>query len=95
VPIAALLLGGLALGLGLRVPLAGGHGVLLGVIAGLVAGAVGLVLGLGARAQALREQQPVGLCTAAVGIAVAGTLLCSLWVALLFGVAPLLRGGTG
>ena len=46
------------------------------------------------RAQ-LRAQAPVGLCTAAVAIAVAGTLLCTLWVGLLFGVAPILRGATG
>ena len=93
--LASLLLGVLALALGLRVPFAGGRGVALGVIVGLVAGAVALVLGLGARTQALRAQAPVGLCTAAVAIAVAGTLLCTLWVGLLFGVAPILRGATG
>jgi len=93
--LASLLLGLLALALGLRVPFAGGRGVVLGVIVGLVAGAVALVLGLGARTQALRAQAPVGLCTAAVAIAVAGTLLCTLWVGLLFGVAPILRGATG
>ena len=93
--LASLLLGLLALGLGLRVPFAGGRGVILGVIVGLVAGAVGLVLGLGARTQALRAPAPIGLYTAAVAIAVAGTLLCTLWVGLLFGFAPLLRGAAG
>ena len=91
----ALVLGVLALVMGIRVPLAGGRGVVLGVIVGIVAGAVGLVLGLGARTQALQAKQPVGLCTAAVAIAVAGTLLCTLWVVLLLGLGPLLHGASG
>ena len=94
-PIVALLLGLLALGLGLRVPLSPGRGVALSVIVGLVAGAVALVLGLGARTQALQTQAPVGLCTAAVAIAVAGTLVCTLWIVLLFGLGPMMQHGPG
>jgi hypothetical protein len=93
--LAALLLALLALLLGLRVPLAGGRSVALGVIVGLVAGAVALVLGLGARTQALQAGAPVGWYTAAVALAVAGTLLCTLWVVLLFAIAPILHGATG
>lgn len=89
--VTALLLGAVALGLGLRVPLAGRRSVALSVIIGLLAGVVGLLLGLAARTRALQEQAPVGLCTAAVALAVAGTLVCSLWVVLLFGVLPLLH----
>ncbi len=91
----ALLLGLLALALGLRVPLGGGRSVVLGVIGGLVAGAVALVLGLGARTQALQAGTPTGWYTAAVAVAVAGTLLCTLWVVLLFAIAPILHGATG
>lgn len=89
--VTALLLGALALALGLRVPLAGRRSLALSVIIGLVAGVVGLLLGLGARTRALQEQTPVGLCTAAVALAVAGTLVCSLWVILLFVVLPMLH----
>lgn len=88
---AALFLGILSLGLGLRVPLAGGRAVALSIIIGLVAGVVGLLLGLTARTRAMQAQAPVGLCTAAVAVAVAGTLCCSLWVAALFLVLPMLR----
>lgn len=89
--VTALLLGVLSLGLGLRAPLAGGRALALSIIIGLVAGVVGLILGLAARTRALQGQTPVGLCTAAVAVAVAGTLCCSLWVAALFLILPLLR----
>jgi hypothetical protein len=39
-----------------------------------------LLLGLGARSRALRDQQPLRIATAAVGLAVAATMLCSLWL---------------
>ncbi len=94
-PILALLLGLLALGLGLGAPLGPSRGVALSVIAGVVAGSVALVLGLGARTQALQTQAPVGLCTAAVAIAVAGTLVCTLWIVLLFGLGPMMQNGPG
>ena len=89
--VVALFLGILSLGLGLRVPLAGGRAAALSIIIGLVAGVIGLLQALAARTRALQAQAPVGLCTAAVAVAVAGTLCCALWVAALFYVRPLLR----
>lgn len=87
----ALLLGMLSLGLGLRVPFAGGSGLGPSILGGLVAGVIGLVVGLLARTRALQAQTPVGVCTAAVALSVAGTLVCMLWLGVLVYALPKLR----
>ncbi len=48
----------------------------LGVLPGLGA----MMLGLSSRSRALRENRPLGIYTAALGLSVTATLLCGVWL---------------
>lgn len=78
----ALALLGLCMGLGPSVPRAGLWLLFLPLL-GLPLSLGGAALGYVARARALRDDEPLGWGTAALGTGVAATLLCAAWTAVL------------
>jgi hypothetical protein len=84
---AALLLAVLGLSLGLW-PLHP-HGSAMGLFAaalGIVPALCALAMALSERSRALREQRPLGLPTAALGLSVAATLYCGFWLLAVLGL---------
>lgn len=80
--IAALLLAGVGLVLGLGPLWPRGQALaLIAAAVGVMPAGCALLLALLGRSRALREGQKLGLHTAALSLAVASTLLCTLWLA--------------